>query len=287
MSTMPYKPPLRFQPRTFTLHNASTEKYTIRWGGLTFTLPPVDKVGPKAAHYADGRPIPGTCVLADSATFNADGTIGRNNWRAEDAIRNVLGINPDTGEALGPAAKAGISFLPDDPTEEMVREVREDGERRWNAHLIGWAEKEVATFKVAIERSKDAGAAPPTPDASYRRAVHIIERYHRDLGAKFGLPAEEVVEKATHEDEIEMEVYLKAKAIQMAERAAAEMEVDKAKVAEDLLQDPKIRKHLQRLYRIRKIGRTEEDSFTEEARATPPQSIDVPELRSGEPPGEE
>jgi len=278
MSTQPtsYVPQyFKPEPRAYTLHNASPDSFDIRWGGLMFTVPGVNEVGPKPAVYDDGEPIPGTCVLVDASSYGPDGTVMRGNWRAEDAIRNVLGIDPETGHATGMAARHGISFLPPKPSKQLVVKIREDGEKRWYESQVEWAEHETAAYQVAIERAKDAGALPPTPGKDYRRAVTILERHHKRIDAMFG-KAEEVGEKISHDDEIEMEVWLKAKAIQLAEKAATDMEVDKTKVAEEMLADPKIRRHLQKQWSIRKRGYTKESMQQEEKVVA--QTINLPDL---------
>lgn len=279
---MPYIPPFRVTPNEYSLHNAAPETFDLQWGGLRFTIPAVDVVGTKAAAYDTGEKIPGTCVLKDAGAPGREGIVESKNWRAEDAIRNVLGIDLETGKATGVAARHGISFLPDKPTRQLVAEVREHGERRWHDSQVEWAEREVASYQGAIEKSKEAGVIPPRPGKDYRKALTILDRYHKEIDKVFGRAAEETVEAVTHDDEIEMEVYLKAAALQMAGKVAAEKEVDKNVLADEMLQDPKIRKHLQKKFSIRKKGHTEAGSFP-----VPPQTIELPDVQdAGEPPGE-
>ena len=284
-ATMPYIPEFKITPRRFTLHNSAPEPFVQKWAGLVFTIPAVDIVGPKAAEYDDGSPIPGTLVLQDSSAPGRDGTIEQGNWKAEDTIRNVLGINLDTGQAEGMAALAGISFVPNAPSRETLVQIRTAGELRWHDSQVQWAEHETAARMAALELAKEHGTPPPTPSPDYRRATLILERYYKKVDETFGKSADELVEAVTHEDEIEMEIYLKAAAIKMAEKVSEEMDVDKNKVAEEMLADPKIRKHLQKKFSIRKKGHTEKDSMPVPSMPAPPQSIDLPD-HAGEPPGE-
>lgn len=275
-SPMPYVPPFKITPHRYTLHNARPEAFKLRWGGMRFTIPPVDEVGPKAAKFDDGTPIPGTAVLQDAAAPGHDGVVTRRAWSAETAIREVLGIDIETGQAVGMAAKAGVSFLPDAPNRHLVARIREDGERRWNESQIEWAEHEVAAQMAGIEKAKEAGVAPPLPGPEYRKAVQVLERYHKKLDDTFGRTVDAAVESVTHDDEIELAIYMKAAAMQMAEGIAKEKEVDQSMLAEEMLKDPKIRKHLQKKYRIRKVGHT--DVPDEPA---PPQTIEIPKPDEG------
>jgi len=244
-------PMFGYAPNEYVLHNASPEKVFLRWGGVSIILPPVDAVGPKAAKDADGDPIPGTLVLKDAIVADKDGVIpsadGPANWMAFEAIRNLLGINPVTKEAMGAAARAGLSYLPNNPSKDVVQAVRMDGTKRWEEHRLEWAQYTVSAYESKVASCKIIGVAPPPPDQDYAKALVVLKRQE----AKFKAEMSEVGPDA---EEVEFLAFAKARAMEMAETAAAGKNVDKAQLAEELLKDPKVRIHLQRKYSIRQRG---------------------------------
>lgn len=259
MSTNAFQIPMvGYTKNEYILHNASPEKLELRWASRAFTLPPVDQVGPSPAHYDDGTPIPGTLVLEDGYTYDKDGGIpsadSAPNWSAFSAIRNVLGVDPVTKQAVGFGARAGLSFLPNRPTRELVAQIRVDGERRWQEHMVEWADFVVHGYQTACDRARQAGAAPPPPSSDYMKACAILEKRKKDneaLWSKAPVPVE-----ATDDEELEFLAFAEAEAMAMAKKVAVGKEVDETELANTLLQKPEVRAALQRKfnYRIRKKG---------------------------------
>ena len=166
-----YIPSIGFSPNKFTLHNASPEPLTFRWAGLQFTLPAVDEVGKSPALDADGQPIPGSLVLQDGYSVDRDGNLpapgSPPNWSAFDAIRNVLGVDPNTKQAIGVIAKAGVSFLPNTPSKDLIEKVREDGKRRYAESQVEWAQYTVSAYESRVAAARAVGqTAAPAEDAS-------------------------------------------------------------------------------------------------------------------------
>jgi hypothetical protein len=254
-------PQFGWSPNKFTLHNASPEPLVVRWASLQFTIPAKDVIGTKPATYDDGAPIPGTYVVQDSWSLDRDGAIPPKNsppnWSAYEAIRNVLGVDPVTKEALSPNARSGISFLPPNPTRELVAEIRADGERRYEEHLVDWAEQTITGYLDAVQKSRDAHVSPPPPTRDYERARAILDRNRKRDDFSHH---EEVVAK----EDAEMEAYIEAEAMAMAKRAAEGKEIDEVELAKRLLQKPEIRNRLKRDYSIRKRGHLDVPELGEE-----------------------
>lgn len=253
MSTQPHIPTFGYMPNQFTLHNASPERVDLRWGGVMFTLPGVDEIGPKAARDKDGDPIPGTLVLQDGLVPDKDGVLGGPgsppNWLAFEAIRNLLGVDPVTKVATGQSAKAGLSFLPNAPSKAMVQTVRLDGIRRYEEHRLEWAQYTVATYEARLAAAKAAGVTAAPPDRDYAQAIILLKRHEAKLKAVVDLAGE------TTDDDALALASAKVMAMELAEKAAAGRDIDKTKLAEELLQDPKTRAYLMsKGYRIRKKG---------------------------------
>ncbi len=250
MSTLPS---FGYTPNQFTLHNASPEPIDLRWGGVAFTIPAVNVVGPKPALDFDGDPIPGTLLLADGIVPDKDGVIppagSPANWMAFEAIRNLLGIDPVTREAKGSSAKAGVSYLPNTPSKDLIAAVLADGKRRWEEHRVEWAQHTVAAYEARVASAKMLGVPAAPPDRDYAKAIQILKKNEATF--------KKTMEQAGDSDDEELQVLAiaKARAMEMAEKAAAGREIDKKKLAEELLQDPATRAHLMAQgYRIRKKG---------------------------------
>jgi hypothetical protein len=249
-------PQFGWTPNKFILHNAAPKPVDIRWCGLQFTLPAVDQLGARAASFADGRVIPGTLVLSDAHCVTRDGEFpppdSPPNWSAFEAIRNVLGINPITRQAESPHAQAGISFLPNSPSEDVFQAVKADGERRYQESLVAWANDVVHNQRVATEKAQQAGLAAPPAGSDYMKAITILERHRKTVEKDLNLGR---LEEASGDDELEILAIAKAKAMEMAEKNAVGKSIDKNKLAEEYMQDPQIRQHLMNVgYRIRKKG---------------------------------
>lgn len=253
MSTQTQVPLFGFAPNRFTLHNASPHRIDLRWGGVQFTVPPIDEVGPKPAIDADGDPIPGTVLLEDSLVTDATGSIppagSPPNWLAFEAVRNLLGVDTVTKEATGEVAKAGVSFVPNSPDKSVVAAIRADGQRRYQEHLLEWAQYTVSAYESRVQSAKMAGVQPAPPDQDYARALLVLRKHEAKLRETMGAGAPEDPE------EIRVLAVAKARAMEMAKEAAAGKDVDHQKLAEELLQDPKTRAYLlSKGYRIRKRG---------------------------------
>lgn len=254
MSTLqPHIPVVGFTPNSFILHNSSPERVDLRWGGVQFTIPSVSDVGPKAALDSDGDPIPGTLVLQDGLVPDKEGVVpplgSQPNWLAFEAVRNVLGVDTVTKEATGALARAGVSFLPNTPTKDLVATVRADGKRRWDEHRLEWAQYTVSAYEARVQASKMAGVQPAPPDRDYATALAVMRRQEAVIKAQLGDQTQ-----ASDDEEMEFAAFAKAKAMEMAEKASAGMAIDKVKLAEELLLDPTVRANLGRKYQIRKRG---------------------------------
>lgn len=238
MSTQSHMPVFGYEPNRFVLHNGSPEEVRLRWGGVQFTLPPVDKVGKDAAADADGDPIPGTLVLRDGLVMNAEGAIppegSMPNWLAFDAIRNVLGVDTITKQAVGTYHKSGVSFLPNAPSKEVVATVRADGMRRYTEHLVEWAQYTVSAYEARVSAARMAGVNPAPPDQDYQKALIVLNKRESQM-----------------------------KVVAVEQVAASESSEDKLKAMREMLQDPKVRAQLGKEYSIRKRGHLEEETSQE------------------------
>jgi hypothetical protein len=262
MATQPhaYTPNFKPQKLKFILLNSTPEEIVLRWAGLQLTLPPSDQVGHRPGAFDDGEKIPGSYLIEDAYTFNADGTIpaagSPHNWLATEAIRNLLGINPRTGEAISPFAMKGISVVAEEPTREIVAEVQKDGMKRFEQFLWDWANETVTGYEVARDKASAAGVNARPPGRDYDRAMRILQGTSGQ--------SREVVEEAADEKFLQQEAELRIMALEMAEQAAKGREVDKAELADQLLADPQVKQHLKRKWSIRKRGHLPEK---EEAKA--------------------
>lgn len=259
---LPYIPQFGYKPQHYGLHNASPEPVSIRWAGLAFTLPPADGFSHRPVFHDDGTPIPGTLAIADAYSSGADGNIktsGSPNWFASDAVRNLLGIDEKTGEATGIWAQRGVSVLPASPSKEQVAEIAKEGRERYQRFLVKWAEETVVGYQTHLERAKMAGVAAAPPGRDYQKAVTILEQWNKRMQEELGY-SQKAIEEIGDEEDLEFRVYALAEAMKLSKQLAAEKDVDQTAMAERLLEDPVVRKNLQRKYRIRRVGHMPEET---------------------------
>lgn len=258
-------PKFGYTPKRFTLHSVRPDSYTIRWAGVQWTMPPGDTVSENSAKDADGDPIPGTYVLEDSWSAGPDGTFPDResppNWSAFMAIKNILAVD-SAGNIGGVHAQAGISYLPENPSKEMVEAIVSDGKKRYEDGLVIWADHVVQGYAELVNKCRQANTAAPPPGEDYKKALHILRKHERKV--------EEAVSVAGPEDDSEMEfmVFAKAKAMELAAKQTRPG-IDKEKLAEELVNDQDFLNMLRKKgLRIRKKGYAEppepqEDPATE------------------------
>jgi hypothetical protein len=172
------------------------------------------------------------------------------NWSAFEAIRNVLGVNASTKKAEGVLAKAGVSYLPNTPTKDVIAFVRADGEARYREYQLEWAEHTVGAYEAVVQKAREVGVVPRPPGKDYLKATVILGAQKRVIEQSMRVPNPQ----ATDDEEMEFEVYAKAAAMELAAKGAEGKNVDKAQLAEELLKDPKVRAHLSRKFSIRQRG---------------------------------
>lgn len=260
MATMPVAkmPSFHAEPEKYGLYNPDVKFHDLMWGGKSIRIPGCHEVATEPCTFNDNdEPVPGTVIIKDSyAPLAGEGRTplpgSAFNWKAADAIRNVLGIDIDTGQAHSTKAARGITFLPPVVDRDTFEAVKQDAERRFAESEVQWALDEVRGYEEALDKSKRAGVSAPPPDSGYNRAVVILaEHRKRTLGE--AARSDEVISEADAEEIAGIE----ALAMEMAERAAKDKEVDTKKLASELMKKPEVRKHLQREYSIRKRGHVE------------------------------
>jgi hypothetical protein len=263
----PYIPQFGYQPRSFAIHNSGFEAVSVRFAGLAFTVPSVENFSQNPAIFADGAPIPGTLSLSDAYSFDANGNIppqgGQPNWFAAEAVKHMLGIDSQ-GVATSPYAKRGLSVIPDKPSRELVEEIRVAGHARYLAFLVEWAQYTVMAWQEQAERSRRAGvpALPPGPD--YYKAGVIIEKHNEEMKKKLGYVPQSAQVESLDED-LEFQAYALAEALRLAKGIAESKGIQSAELADQMLQNPEIRKKLQAKYRIRQVGHLDVPTVGEDA----------------------
>jgi hypothetical protein len=250
-------PEFGFTVEKYALHNARPEPIDFMWSGHRFTIPPRDAVGPRPAKFEDGTPIPGTLVIQDAYTFATDGasipTNGPPNWRAKEALKNVLGVNPSTQQAEGKLAKNGVSLIPTVCPKDQFETIKASGLSRYRESRIQWAMDTVASYEVARSKAKEAGVDPRPPGAEFYEAQTVLDTYRDDTRKKMGIEREAIKEEA-QDDDLDFKAYAYAVAEKAAQAAAEANNVDKAKIVERMLEDPKVVAQIRKKYSWRKKG---------------------------------
>jgi hypothetical protein len=242
------------KPEEYGLYNPSEQYIDLQWGGRSMRLPGCRDISRDPCKFQeDESDVPGTLIIKDGYTQGLDGLIPKPgsafNWKASDAIRNMLGIDIETGIAHSTKAGRGITFVPPVIDKNTFESIKQDAERRFASHQVAWAEAEVRAYEEALDKAKRAGVSAPPPDSGYNQAVVILSE-HRNRTLSQVAQVDEVISQQDAEEIAGME----ALALEMAQQAAEGKNIDEKKLAADLLKKPAIRKHLQKEYSIRKRG---------------------------------
>lgn len=249
---------MRVPRHSFVLLNSRKKKVTTMFTGTIVEVPPVHLVGLRPELDADGEPIPGSLIVEDIymplAEFDDEVCV----FNAIRAVRHILGLNEgNDGSAVtasSPYALAGLSLLPRRPTKEMWQQVAREGADRAfladvdRAYKYMQSEEESATKRKAMDM-------PPLPPNGVEFARHrfILEQYQAMTKKQV---EEELAPHELSDMEAELELDLIAREIAqgMIERTVKNAEVDKNKLLDELLTDPRIRKAAEKRWQIRKRG---------------------------------
>lgn len=266
-------PEFGFTIERYALHNSRPEPVDFMWSGHRFTIPPSEVVGSKPAQFDTGEPIPGTLVVQDSYSLERDGASiresGPPNWSAKEALRNVLGVNPTTNQAESKLALNGISLIPLICSKSQYDSIRTDGNERYVTSLITWAMETVGAYEVARNKAREAGVDPKPAGAEFYKAQSILKMNDEKTRKQLGVE-ENILAQAAEDDELEFKAFAYAVAEKAAAAAAESYGVDKAKIVERMLEDPKTAAQLRKKYSIRKRGYLDPTSPGAEGAEQPP-----------------
>lgn len=242
--------------RSFVILNSASKERSPMFVGNLMTIPPVNIVGPRADTDEDGQPIPGSRVIEDDYYFAPELGEEIQTFDAVRAVIHILGLQPGSdglaAMATSPFALGGLSLLPRHAPKAQWKAIAADGERRAFLADVDRAEKYLAHIdEVNAIRKKEGLATKPPNAQEYKRALWLVEQ--RDL------MLERMTTLAPHQadqlnEDLEFEVWAKAKALELATQAAEGKTVDRLQLAEELLHDPSVRLKLQKKWRIREVG---------------------------------
>jgi len=250
-------PDFAYKPEQYGLHNSRPEQMIVMWASCSFLVPPVDAVGPHPAHLEDGTPIPGTVLVKDGYTYDTEGNIpsaGPHNMKAKEAIRGILGVQDGSNRATSKFAQNGLSYLPEGCTREMYQAVKLAGEARYRASLVDWASETVQAYEEARNNAKKAGVDGRPPGQDFYKAQAILKAQQAAMQEQYMGAAAAAVNEPVEDDGIEFEAYARAFAMKIAGKIADEQNVDKAKLVEELINDPAVAGKIRRKYSLRKRG---------------------------------
>src|SRR5512134_1102320 len=282
MSTQPLRIPIRAQStifkvkvRGFNLLNSAPEPIETKVNGRMYTVPARDQMDRpepatattpakpfgRAALDADGDPIPGSVRLVDEKYLDMETGREEYSYDAEGAVRLILGLRerPDGSvDMTSRLALKGLSFLPDNPTKELVQEIRREGAHRNLLFQADIARRFVETLDAANEKRQEAGMPPMPGGPEYVRAKMILERADAEIREALGYGMAETPAEAFSAQDLDKDpgfiAYAEAEAMKLAKDAAREAGVDEAALARRLLEKPAVRARLQKEWRIRKVG---------------------------------
>jgi hypothetical protein len=260
----PQLPRLKVEPDAFGLYNPSPEFIDVHWGGKNLRLPGCKDISRDPCRLDDETPIPGTLVIRDGYQMKPSGEFPQRgetfNWKAAEAIKHLLKVDPDTGTPTGPLSERGVTFVPEKLDALTLKAVQMDAEKRFGVHLVIWAERKVRNFEMRMARNKEAGMNPPVPDSDVLRAKRIQDEHFSSLDVSDESAA---INESLNEEETQSALQKRIAEIAeaVASQVSADAAVDKLALAEKLMEDEEIRRHLSRSgYSVRKRGHLPEDA---------------------------
>jgi hypothetical protein len=223
------------------------------------TLPARDEIHPHHAGVdADGDPIPGSYVMSDVYTIVPELGDEILTFDAARAVAHILGIrldkNKKMSEATSRLAHSGVSLCPMNPTKAVWQQIAEEGGKR--SFLVDVDNARILISDIATRDSllQQHGKQAPPGGAEYDRAVFLLQQYNEMTRGKTYVPPLEA-EAASASEELELDVFIKARAMELATKAAASTQVRNVDLAKSMLEDPVILSKLRAEgIRIRKRG---------------------------------
>lgn len=273
--------------KSYVLHNAKKRPSEVMFSGNLFTIPAVNVIGPYAETDADGDKIPGTRVVEDIYDWIPEWEEEVLTLDATKTVRHVLGIarssDGKVAEATSRYALGGLSLLPRHPTKALWHGVAEGGAGRAFLIEVDNAQTLIQSIDEKNAKRKAAGMEPVHGGREYNQAVALLAEYAKLTQSE----AREIT--APHEDaraledgfeELELDAFVKAKAMELASKAAEGRAVDKVALATELLNDPAVRVKLQKLFKINRRGHMPASDEALNAAAAAGKSMD--EIESNE-----
>ena len=266
----------RAEKRSFVLLNSAPKVIEPFWGGTKFIIPACDKLHTekdKREMDADGDPIPGSIIISDlPGEVNPHTGEPRLAVDSQEAVRHILGIhrNPDgsVSSAMSPYALGGLSLLPRHPTKELWKAVMQDGSNRNFLIRVQNAQTTIEEYDAKNAARASAGMPPVHGGKVYMQSRAILDEYNKIVTRETQLSVNPV-EAQDADDDLEFEVYAKARVMELTSKAAESKAIDKTALAKELLDDPTVLAKLRKTYRIRKVGHME---VSDEALAAAAQS---------------
>lgn len=253
----PQLPSFEVKPQEFGLYNPDTRFLDLMWAGKSLRIPGCKDISRDPCKFDDGIPIPGTLVIRDGYMMKPDGTFpmvgSPYNWRADEAIRNLLQLDPDTKLPTGVWSERGITFVPPVIDRRTFEAVLIDANRRFGGHLVKWAEETIRAHEVRVDKAKEHGMNAPAPHPDYARALRIREEHMQSLGVVIEAAAMKQSEGADEAEKV-IEDRIAKIAELVISKIGDQANVDKKKMAEMLMEDKEVRSHLSKTHMIRKRG---------------------------------
>lgn len=248
-----------FRPRryAYVLLNSKRKPMEVRFDGTLITVPPVHEVGSRSDTDSRGTPIPGSRVIEDVYVPVPEISDEVLVFDARRAVVHILGLQiaAEGGGhvATSPHAHAGLSLLPRHPDPELWRGAAASGEHRAFLKQVEIAQQNVDAFETGNAKRKSMELSPTPPNRDYYAAVELLNQYAElvkaDVAAVMAPHQEDALEA-----ELELEAMVRAKAIELATKAAPDSADTQAALVKDLLTNPKVRQLVQKDFRIRRRG---------------------------------
>lgn len=209
--------------RQFILHNGGDTTAYLTFSGIDIEIPARDKIQEPhpsrdkwtSAKDLDGNWIPGTLVIQDMH----DVTTEELRFNAASAVRNLLGIAPNSKQATSAWYLRGISLLPPGAPKEQVADIVTSGIQRYEDFMVEYSRTVVADYEVIRQVCRGQGRGDPPLKPGVRKAFARLEQRAKEdqeafarAKASIGDPTEDLAAEA------EIEVIAMAEAEELARK---------------------------------------------------------------------
>lgn len=218
---------------------------------------------------ADGDPIPGSLMISDIKGAEGTDDETRVVFDARKCIVRFIGLPERLNgvsypQKVGVLYEAGLRLLPPgNPTKAQVAALRVEGEAAWEEYQDKLAIQELRAWD---EHHRRFGADSQAHDHRHLWAKRRLAAREARLDVETKIKAGMEADADLSESDLELHLAMTNAVVEMMTKMGIEDAASKTATIQKYLEDPKVRRALQKTHRIRKVGQAFEKDEDLEAK---------------------